>query len=541
MVRLYKFLNSKKATWVVLIISIIDRIISINYLWFVGPDKIIAMQHSRNFLEGNGLSVTKYFGENVDIPVYDLTPQWPPGYPIVLAPILKIFNYDIYWPTIIIDLVAGIALIFLIRKIAVLLTFPVAAVNIITLIAGFLQYHFIYESLPTDIPAIALFLTGLLLLLQLLQSETLLLPKLIAASVFLFLPSMFRYSYPPLSIAAPIGLMLYGWMLNKKLFIKEGFICFSLIILLTGALFAFLKYTTGSAAHIWNTGRGIFPENLIHWTPFAFESFINSPFVIIQLVNIGGFPVRQSLNIVETINVILVLLFLLLFAFVFIKKRSSIKDSLFNRFLWIGFFISAATCVSLGYLSLTYKPQLTWGNYINESRYFAFVNLYLQCAFIGWVFLYNSWKKSFLQKAIISGLFILLFIEISHNIYLHTKTILQPAKYKYAPLEELDYVYFIDLMNTLEKNNPDAQLYVISDNDEMYLLTANYLGHKGIYHGYNIVKNLPVVKKRTIVILPLYDNQLPAYATFLTTQKAQLLNRVNEVNFYRLDIAPKKY
>jgi hypothetical protein len=538
MVRLYKFLNSKKATWIILIISVIDRIISINYLWFVGPDKIIAMQHSRNFLKGNGLSVTKYFSENVDIPIYDLTPQWPPGYPILLAPILKIFNYDLYWPTITIDLIAGVALIFLIRKIAVLLTFPVAAVNIITLIAGCLQYHFIYESLPTDIPAIALFLGGLLLLLQLLQSEKLLLPKLIAASVFLFLPSLFRYSYPPLSIAAPIGLMLYGWMLNKKLFIKKGIICFFLITFLTAALFIFLKYTTGSAAHIWDTGRGFFLQNLIHWTPFAFESFINSPFVTTQLVNTGGFSVKQSLNIMEMINVILVLLFLLLFAFVFIKKRRSIKDSPFNRFLWIGFFISAGTCVSLGYLSLTYRPQLTWGNYINESRYFVFVNLYLQCAFIGWVFLYNSWKKSFFQKVIVSGLFLLLFIEISHNIYLHTKVILQPTKYKFAPLEELDYVYFIDLIKMLEKNDPDAQLYVVSDNDEMYLLTANYFGHKGIYDGYKMLQNLPVVKKKTILILPLYDNQLPAYTPFLTTQHARFLNRVNEVNFYRIDIAP---
>ena len=244
------------------------------------------------------------------------------------------------------------------------------------------------------------------------------------------------------------------------------------------------------------------------------------------------------MTIIEVINVVLVVLFLLLFASVFIKKRRNIAVSPFNQFLWIGFFVFAATCVSLGYLSLTFRPQATWGNYINESRYFAFVNLYLQCAFIGWIFLYNAWKKGFFHKVIISGLSLLLFIEISHNIYLHTKVVLQPTKYKFAPLDELDYVYFIDLIKTLEKNNPDTQLYVVSDNDEMYLLTANYLGHKGIYNGYNLLKNLHVVKKKTILILPLYDNQLPTYSPFLSTQKAQRLSRVNEVNFYRVDIAP---
>jgi len=326
--------------------------------------------------------------------------------------------------------------------------------------------------------------------------------------------------------------------LKKKLLIKKGVICFALITFLIVVFFIFLKFTTGSAGYIVDTGRGFFPENLIHWTPFVLESFINSPFVTTQLVNLGGFTVTQSLKIVEMSNVILAVIFLVLFAIGFIKKGRSMEDSPFNRFIGIGFFISAATCVSLGYLSLIYKPQPSWGNYINESRYFVFINLYLACVFIGWVFLHNSWKKSFLQKLIISGVSILLFIEISHNIYLHTKVILQPAKYKAAPLEELDYVYFIDLVNMLKKNNPEAQLYVVSDNDEMYLLTANYLGHKGIYDGYNFLKNLPVVKKRTILILPLYDNQVSTYRPFLATQNAQLLNRVNGVNFYRIDIAP---
>src|SRR5262245_17210116 len=97
--RLLIWLNTRTASLVCLLIALACRIINVLFVSFIGRDKIILMQQSRNLLEGKGLTIARYFAQHPETPVYDPTPYWPPGYPILLAPFLKIFNYDVYWAT----------------------------------------------------------------------------------------------------------------------------------------------------------------------------------------------------------------------------------------------------------------------------------------------------------------------------------------------------------------------------------------------------------------------------------------------------------
>jgi hypothetical protein len=536
--RFISLLNTKTASVICILIALSCRIVNVLFVSFIGRDKMILMQQSKNLLEGKGLSIARYFIQNTETPVYDFTPYWPPGYPILLAPFLKIFNFDIYWATTSLDLVFAIAFIFIVRKIVLELNFPHAAVNIITLIAGCFEYAFIYESLPTDISAFVFFLVGLLLLLREMKTEKLQLTGVLIASIFLFLPCTFRYSYPPLSIAATIAMIFIGWYLKKRILIKKGLITLAATSILIITFLVLLRNATGSAAYIVNTGRGFFPENFINWTPFVTESFINTTFTTSQLINKTGISVTQSLEILKIANAILVILLVFVFISIFFKRGFFKSGNIFSNFLVIGFFISAATCVSLSYLSVTYKPQPGWGNYLNEPRYFMFINLFLQIAFIGWIFLYSSWKKNLFYKSVVYIFSLFLFIEITHSLYFHTKVALNPDKYNVAPYEEPDYDYFISICNEIVRNNPGTEIFVISDNDDFFPIMANYMGYKGIYDGYNMLKALPAVKRKTILILPLYNNQMTAYQSFLTAQMAQFLNTVNDVNFYRIDLFP---
>ncbi len=531
------FLSGRTASVICMLIAVISRIIDVLFVSFIGRDKIIVMQQSRNFLEGKGLSITRYFIHNTDTPVYDHTPFWPPGYPILLAPFLKIFNYDVYWATTSLDLIFAVAFIFIVRKIVIEVNFPTAAVNIITIIAGCFEYAFIYKSLPTDIPAFVFFLIGLLLFLRIIKNESLQPLKLVIASFFLFLPCTFRYSYPPLSIAVPIAIIFIGWYLKKSILIKQGLTSLVLTSLLIAIFLTVLKSSTGSAGYIINTGRGFFPENFIYWTPFITESFLNTIFTTSQAINKTGMSLPQVLNLLSIINAFLAITLIGVFAYLFFKRKLFKSVNPFNTFLLIGFIISAATCASLSYLSLTYKPQPGWGNYQGEPRYFMFVNLFLQIAFIGWIFIYSPWKKSVFQKAVVYIFSFLLFIEISHNIYLYTRVAINPGKYV-APDEEPDYVYFISAMDSIAQKDPDADIWVVSDNDDFFPLMTNYLGYKGIYDGDNMLKALPVIKKKTILLLPLYDLEMENYKPFLSTHNAQFLNRVAYVNFYRVELLP---
>ncbi len=541
MKNIYNFLSSKKAAWLFTIIAIAVRVVNILYASFTSRDKIFLALQSKSFLNGKGLSVPQYFTTDIMNPVYDLTPKWPPGYPILLAPFLKIFDYDVAAATVTIDLLGGIALILITRSVANHLRFPPAAVNIITLIAGCFEYAFISEALPTDIASFAFFLGGLLVLLKALQKETLQINKIIIASLLLFLPCTFRYAYPSLSIAAPLAVILIGWYLQNKLFIKKGVLSLSIVSLLLILLFIILRTTTGQAGYIVDTGKGFYPENILHCAPIIPGSFINTFFTTSQLINKTGMTLLQSHQLLEIINGVMIVGLLVLFFYLFIHRKFFKQIDSFKLFLLTGFFISAATLVSLGYLAVTYKPQSGYNygwNYFNEPRYFMFISFYLQVGFIGWVFLYQSWKKSMLQKIIVTLLSLLLFIEVTHNIYFNIKVVLDPAKYKVAPYEESDYTYFTQTISSLSRENTNADLLIVSGSDDFFPLMAAYSGHKGIYDGQNIDKVLPQIKKKTIIIFTLYDNELPAYQEFLKKQDAVVLNQINGVNFYSVTIEP---
>lgn len=466
-----------------------------------------------------------------------LLPCGPPGYPVLLAPILKLFDFDLAVATTAIDLTGSIAIIFMVRWIAVEINFPAAAVNIMTLITGCFEYPFIAEALPTDIPAFAFFLGGFLLFLQTVKSEKIFPVKLLIASLLLFLPCLFRYSYPPLSIAIPAAAIYLGWHQHNKKILKQGLISLAHILVLLTSLFVFIKNQTGAAAFIVDTGRGFYPENLLHCAPAVPGSFINTFFVTSQLIDKAGLSLADSMMILEAINGLMILLFVILFFNLWLGKKIFKTPDPFRIFLFLGFAVAAASFISLAYLSLTYKPQAGFGagwNYLNELRYFMFVNVFLQLLFMGSIFLYTGWEKNILQKILVTILSILLFVEISHNIYFYSKVALAPAKYATAPYEEADYTWFTHTLESLNRENPAAEIWVVAESDDFFPLMAAYQNHKGVYNGTALITAVPVVKKETIVLFALYDNEVQAYQSFFDSRKVTLLNKVNGVNFYRL-------
>jgi len=538
---IYNILSSKKAAWLFTIIAIACRIINILFASFTSRDKIFLALQSKSLLHGKGLSIPQYFSTDLMNPVYDLTPKWPPGYPILLAPFLKIFDYDVAAATAAIDLIGGIALIFITRSVAKYLKFPPAAINMITLIAGCFEYAFISEALPTDISSFAFFLGGLFILLKAIQEEPLQTNKIILASLLLFIPCTFRYSYPPLSMAAPFAVIFLGWHLKKNILVKKGVLSLVIVSLLLVIFFISLKTMTGKTGYIVDTEKGFYPDNLLHCAPIVPGSFINTFFTTSQLIDKAGMDFLHSHRLLEIINALMIAGLLILFSFLFFGKKFFKRVDPFKSFLLIGFFVSAATFVSLGYLSATYKPQSGYDygwNYFNEPRYFMFVSFFLQIGFIGWVFLYQPWKKSILQKAVVIFLSLLLFVEVAHNIYFHTKVALNPSKYQVAPYEETDYTFFTDTLESFGREYPDADFLIISESDDFFPLMAAYLDRKGIYDGQTFVKQMLKIKKKTILIFALYENELPPYREFLTKQNAILLNQINGVSFYSVTLEP---
>ena len=130
-----------------------------------------------------------------------------------------------------------------------------------------------------------------------------------------------------------------------------------------------------------------------------------------------------------------------------------------------------------------------------EARYFAFINIFLQLAFLGWITLYRSSINSTFKKIIAGALAIFLLVEITHNLYFHTKVALNYKTYKSAVFREQDYNYFDKLLPQLQKDYHGYDILVAAPDDNYYYHTASYHGHKGIEDATPLKLGQPIVKK----------------------------------------------
>ena len=517
MKKIFLLLNQKYTAPVVVLIALACRIVNIMLVSFAGRDKMLLVLQSKNFLEGKGLGIQKYFTDNLDSPVYDFTQLWPPGYSLLLTPFLKIFNYNIYWATTAFDIVFSIALIFIVRKICQQINFPVAATNLMTLITGCFEYPFIGASLPTDTVSLFFMLVGISFALKVVVSKQNSWGLIFLTGFFLFLPCAFRYAYPPIVMSVPAAIFLYGWMAKNKALQWKGFLTGGIAGVMIATLFITLKSYTGEAGYILQTERGYFLENLIHWYPVVPGSLINFPFLSSQAIKITRMSFKDVMLLLEIINAIAIAVAIVAFLVVY----------------WI--------FLSLGWLSFTYSAQKgfidNW-NYIYEARYYALVIMFLQLGFLSWIFLYNKWEKSFWQKTIISICALVLFVEVSHSIYFQTKVAFNFKEYKSSVYREQDYNYFNKLLSRLEKENPAHEILVAAPGDDFYTYTAAYYGKKGIFDAPKLKQGVPKVKKPSLLIVMLYNEELQDYASLIVNPGVKMIKQIDYSNFYLIELIP---
>lgn len=541
MKKLIHLFNHKYAAHVCIALAVACRAINTMFVSFAGRDKMVLVLQSKNFLEGKGLGIQKYFTDQLDTAVFDYTQLWPPGYSILLSPFLKIFNYNIYWATTSLDILAGVAFIFIVRKICIQIKFPTAATNLMTLIAGCFEYPFTGSSLPTDTISLFFILVGISFLLSATAAKNISFRHLFFTSLFLFLPCFFRYAYPPISVAVPLLIIFYAGIMKDKPLLRKGIWLTAMTTLMIATLFVVLKIYTGQAGHILQTQRGYFPENLVNWYPLIPGAFIDFPFLTSQAIKITGLSFGTVMKILEAINIISILLLLALFThWLFIKKK--FKSITPARWLLLsGLAVSVATFVSLGWLSFTFQKQQgfvgDW-NYIYEGRYYSLVLVLLQIGFLGWIFLTEEWKKSFWQKTIIVFCSIILFIEVSHSIYFQTKVAFNFKEYKSAIYREQDYNYFYELLPRLEKEYPEHEMLVAAPSDDFYTYTATYYGKKGIFDGNNLKQQLPKIKTKSLLVVMLYNNELESFQNFILNLKVKKIQQVDYSNFFFVELIP---
>ena len=536
--RVLAMLHSRYSTIFCIIFAIANRIIFATLYSSIGRDARVQITLAKNLLAGKGMGVTKYFTTNLDLPVFDTTQLFPPGFTLSIIPFLKLFNNE-YNAVLAFDIVTLLLFIWSVRLLGKNAGISAAMNNFLTLVVGCSQYVFIMHGSSADTIALTFLLFGFNTLINIInRQQTLQWSNALFASLLFFLPSFFRYMYIPVSFIFPLIILVYGiYFRNRSLKLATLQLFAGVTIPVFLVLLLTYQYT-GNSVYVVQTERGFFPGQLIHWYPYIPASFINIDFLAQLIARVSGAGYTDAFVIFEVMNVVL-LLFLMycLLRYWFWKK---IKISNASAFIVGGATISLSILVLLAYFALTYKPQLygiyLW-NYNYESRYFAFIYIFLPMLVLLCISVYSSLLKQFVYKSMLFLAVIILVIEILHGVYYNAKIIAKREDIIAVKDRMADYRQFPTMLTELQAKYPGRKV-LITASDQSFLHNASQLGYKAIFDYTSLNGTTLRVKEPSILLFPIHETDVWIMKEYLTKKKPRLLTRMAGTEFYLEELNP---
>lgn len=291
--------------------------------------------------------------------------------------------------------------------------------------------------------------------------------------------------------------------------------------------------------HVIETGRGVFYDQLIHWYPYIPASFINLDFLAQLITKVTGASYTTAFKFFEIVNV--VLLFTLLF--LFFRFISSFKKIQLNKsliFIMSGAVISLCILFLLTYFSLTYKPQLygiyLW-NYNYESRYFAFLFIFLPILFLLCIHIYPQLLKNMFSRTVVFFMLIIFAVEILHGIYYNVKIIGKHSDINLIRDRVADFRQFPTMVRDLKTKYADREI-LVSASDQFFLYSASEMGYRAIFDYTNLNKAELLVQKKSILLFPVHETDVWIMKEYLEREKPQMLNKIAGTVFYLEEINP---
>ncbi|HEX6847414.1 MAG TPA: hypothetical protein VF144_10560 [Chitinophagaceae bacterium] len=541
MKRLLHIFESRYATAFCIIFAIANRIIFTTLYSTIGRDTKVQLTYAENLLAGNGMGVTKYFTTNLDQPVFDTFWFFPPGFTFSIIPFLKIFNGNEYKAVLAFDIVAALLFVIAVWTLSKRAGLSAQFNNIVLLIAGCSQYPFFMSSSSTDVISVAFVFFAFAVMIGIVNSQKQLSPlQILGYGLLFFLPSFFRYMYLPVTTLLPLLIIMTGVFIKNKSLKNSGIRLLIVSTLLLALLFLFTASYSGSAVHIYNTGRGIFFDQLVRWYPFLPASFINLDFAAQQIERISGFEYSRVIYVLEFINALFfVLLLFLLIRYVIKSKRSSLPPQ--SIFIITGSAISLFIIGLLAYLSLTYKAQ-DWGEYkwtySYDVRYFAFIYVFIPFLFFITIQFYPSlFKNNFVRLFAVIAL-ICFVTEIMHGIYFNVKIVMDHQSLSIIRDRDKDYKSFPGIIRDLKNKTVDREIIICAP-DQFYLHTASRMGYKAIFDYTNLNKAGLKIASKSILIVPVHKQDAWIMKEYVEKKHPQIIATIAGTNFYMEELDPQ--
>ena len=520
------FLSGRKVGMVILAIAFLSRILIQMYFFRTGVDRSLQLLASKNFLQGHGLSIAQVFSEDLSRQIFTPIVGWPPGYPLFVS-LMATLTGNISIAAIIFELISICILVYFSRKILQLSGCSDFLVNCFTLVTGFFLYNFCQVSSP-DMSAVAFILWALYLTLVYLEkskepSYTILI------ALINFIPGFLRYMFIPIAFVIPLYLLLTGYITMNKKIMKGGLISLTITILLVTAMLLFQSNTTGSATYINTSGKGFYPGNLLEFYPVIIGAFANLTFIYSFLTNIG--LKYGALHIIIFISNCILLLTLVYYYIKSFLTNISKPLSTAQHFIFMGGAISILIAILLIAFSTHYKalirPNDNW-TFVQESRYMAFITVFVQMAAFICLFRNGVWRKNFILRTSAFIIIFLLAIETLHGMYF-TGKLLTGDKTHFHP--DKNYILQKEFIKDFVKENKQNTRDLVFTSIEKTYLNIAALHGASVLYNFDSSKKLSSLRPFDLIIVIKNGEQLN-YGDYLMHDSTRQIKTIGNISFY---------
>lgn len=535
--RIRRFLSTKTATFLILLLAIAGRLIQVLFFFNIGVDRSFQFQAADSLVRGRGIALAEVLPTNLSTPVYVPLVKWPPGYTVLVAPFYSLFGEYYVTAGMVLDMVFAVVLILFSRKVLRELNVSTWLINIYTLISGFFIYEFYFYS-SSDAIVTALFIVALYYTLRFLKRAMSWQRTSVVLGVLLLALASFKYSFIPALFVIPMFLLVKGWANNNSEEKRVGVL--SLLIVFTGlsAILLYQKSMSGSAAYVTDAVSGFFPEHLITAFPFISDAFLKSGTV--------GQLVSAQYGIGSTVFILLQLLHLALGVLVFVCMARKIRLQGFKQlstldsFCYMAFFVSLAIFLLLLTLSLRIAKDTENWTFIQEGRYYGVASVFVHLAFF---VLYSDLRNRFtpLLQSLFSFLFFLLFVEGCRGVFFTFNRVRYFGKEEYSWQYEDRLQKYADAVIQKARQEYKVNKVAVAGSSYYYNHRIHLYSHVPMMHDANKINDLSSLhtKEPVVLLVMIHENHKPQFRSFLAEKGEASVGSFDGHSFYTVYVTPR--
>jgi hypothetical protein len=533
--RLRHFLSTPVAQATCFIAAILGKMAMTMIYARTESDEMAQALMSKNFNEGQGFTINLADLNDLSQVQHVPFPGWPPGYSWMMSLLLRLCNNNPQLADYIIQCAFIVLFVVYLRKLLLLLQFPLWCISLFLLFQGFFIYT--YHEYPTDFASLTLMLAVTYYLVKITTFSGNQRLNVAMLSFFVTAAAFTRYQYIPVCLALLIALTVFGLLKRKPLWIRSGGIALGVFIVVTGSLLLYQHIYSGSAYYLSPAGKGFYPENLLYVAPFGWEIFLQLHFYCTQLSLLFDNAYGFWMHLTSLLNYLLIVVLLMYYGRYLYQKRLQLQSTV-EAYMVFGGIAALGSVALLVLLSVTRSrhvgpPHFKW-TYVMELRYYLYAILFAQIAIWRAMFVSGAVRTSARAKWLIGALMTIVMVETSHGVY-HIVKQLTPVNSQLTQLitrdNEPNSQIAMQFLQAANNETPDKKV-VVASFEKKFGFVAGWYGFSALFTPTILNETIPPSTRPVTLLVVLNKKELFLMTPFLQRAGVMKIAETTDHCFY---------